>query len=778
MFDLQPILTEFQKLAKYIDDFIRDAHDPKYILALGGQQQAAKDPEFKELVDQTYFSYKCPVNLTQARDSKTPHAFECKLKRQYRKILEELRDVRETFTQMHQRFRASIDQLEYHDYPEKGDARKLRSTRMHEHLNNYYVYQKLPMHEKKQIIQTLLILQHVAQHPKYMVALHNTLFRMKRFDLLGLVFGWTAFTNRKTINEMKTNIEILRKNQALTQQQIQELAHTLNMSITILNEHTESLIDLNFKMLALNKTMRTLITGFSGLRVAMSTITDLRNGVSQAKTGVLAMENNVEQVEENLRVMATRKANPLILPPEKLRNLLVKIKDQMRENPRLQLPEDPDRNIWAYYQFVTVSPIIMEKCLMVVVTIPLLDKSNEVELYKAYSLAALHPVLKVEFQYQLENPYIGIANHGLFTLLPDPQEIELCKATSGYYCYFRQALYPTEGNQWCIYALFIDNKTAIEEYCTIKMEPRYQNRAINLDGFWWAVSVFKTEHIHVRCLTESHAITIEPPLEIVNIPNGCEGFSASVYIPARSELTMDVDATNFTTFFQTYKHTYTRMDSYHVWYYLEVTTVDDLTEKEKREIAEKFTTIPPMNMKLFKKNYQKLKEYSFSLSSKTILVIMIVITTLTLIAIVVVICIYIKNRKVSRKMISRVGETLNTSVFIRKPQELPPRIPNRLAVEMSPPRRAVMPSTSADETHGGQTPLLSASRHEQMQARDYLQIVPEEMETQFVVENEEKPRTVLETGSEWKRKRKKPITQTMIHKATRRLMREGYVVKS
>ena len=36
---------------------------------------------------------------------------------------------------------------------------------------------------------------------------------------------------------------------------------------------------------------------------------------------------------------------------------------------------------------------------------------------------------------------------------------------------------------------------------------------------------------------ETNVINIKPPLQIVDIGNGCEAYSASIYIPAKSELT-------------------------------------------------------------------------------------------------------------------------------------------------------------------------------------------------------------------------------------------------
>ena len=35
---------------------------------------------------------------------------------------------------------------------------------------------------------------------------------------------------------------------------------------------------------------------------------------------------------------------------------------------------------------------------------------------------------------------------------------------------------------------------------------------------------------------ETHVITIKPPLQIVDIGNGCEAYSATIYILAKSEL--------------------------------------------------------------------------------------------------------------------------------------------------------------------------------------------------------------------------------------------------
>ena len=66
----------------------------------------------------------------------------------------------------------------------------------------------------------------------------------------------------------------------------------------------------------------------------------------------------------------------------------------------------------------------------------------------------------------------------------------------------------------------------------------------SLDGYLWAVSSLKKEKMRIRCLEDSHLEDIKPPLMIVYIGDGCEGYSSNLFIPAKSELTSEDENTN------------------------------------------------------------------------------------------------------------------------------------------------------------------------------------------------------------------------------------------
>ena len=69
---------------------------------------------------------------------------------------------------------------------------------------------------------------------------------------------------------------------------------------------------------------------------------------------------------------------------------------------------------------------------------------------------------------------------------------------------FDQALYPIDNTEWCIYALFINDKHRIKKNCFLKTLDRTTNLAYSLDGYLWAISALATEKLQVRCVMETH----------------------------------------------------------------------------------------------------------------------------------------------------------------------------------------------------------------------------------------------------------------------------------
>ena len=251
--------------------------------------------------------------------------------------------------------------------------------------------------------------------------------RRKRFGLASWVMGWGFLQTYRSIKTIKDNIKTLQEQNLLQQDQIIELTHYLNITYGHVSSNRHAITNLQVKMAEVNKTLIAALSDVKFVKYSVAIINDIRIILAKLTLGVLS----------------SRQVNPLIIPPDSLRRVLAHVKEDMKRNPRLQLPEDPNIDIWNYYSIMKVTPIVMDDFLLIILTIPLTDQSLEIDLYKIYNPPVLHPKLKVEFTYQLEGEYLAITKNKLYAALPTAGEMRICKGT-GYLCLMNQALYPVE----------------------------------------------------------------------------------------------------------------------------------------------------------------------------------------------------------------------------------------------------------------------------------------------------------------------------------------------
>ena len=224
----------------------------------------------------------------------------------------------------------------------------------------------------------------------------------------------------------------------------------------------------------------------------------------------------MDSLYEYIRALASQKLKPNIIPPDILKKILHKIMDDIISNARVRLCGDPKTNIWFYYGTVKLTPIVLQDYLMLILTVPLVDQSLQMNLYKVHNLPMLHPTLNVHAQYELEGAYLATLMEGMFVSLPTALDVKLCLMTNGHLCMFDRALYPVEHINWCIYAMFINHYNQTKRNCFLKTLNRTTNLAYSLVGYLWAISALAAEKLQIRCVMETHVVTIKPPLQIVN----------------------------------------------------------------------------------------------------------------------------------------------------------------------------------------------------------------------------------------------------------------------
>ena len=357
------------------------------------------------------------------------------------------------------------------------------------------------------------------------------------------------------------------------------------------------------------------------MRYESSLLHYFQNKLYRVYTSLYALQADTESLFKYMRALASQELNPMIIPPDILKNILHQIEEDIKSHARLKLFEDPETNIWSYYRTIKLTPIVLEDYLMLILTVPLVYQSLHMNLYKVYNLPMLHPTLHVHAQYEIENSYLATIMDGMFITLPTALEVKLCLMMNGHLCMFKQALYAVEHTNWCIYALFINNEKQIERNCILKTINQTTNLAYSLDGYLWAISALATEKLQIRCVMETHVIMIKPPLQIVDIGNGCKDYSASIYIPAKSELTTTLQSVTRSQFFLDYNFNYTNVSNFLIWHKTDFAT---LTTDKIKTLKAKMLKLPTISMDIFKNVLGNIDEnYPFSMSPKLILTLLV-----------------------------------------------------------------------------------------------------------------------------------------------------------
>ena len=378
----------------------------------------------------------------------------------------------------------------------------------------------------------------------------------------------------------------------------------------------------------------------------------LRNAqtaVHRLMIGLIAGQYNVDRILEYLRAMATHQCSPVLISPPALRTLLRKVKDRIAPNPRLKLPYHIDKDIWKFYDVLKVTPVVLDKLLVILLTIPLTDQSLEMNLYRVHNLPLTTPDLHMTATYNLEGEYLAIGKKGMYVAIPDRESIQICIMSELGLCTMKTALYPADMVKWCLYPLFQENDKKINQYCKYQFKQMDSNYATSLGGFMWAISAVITEKLQVRCLTETHVIDIRPPVEIVYIGNGCEGYSPHLYIPAWSTLTSEINIFERGQYFLKFNAQYRTDSKIGIWAKLKFRLQ---SKEEARKEVQKWAELQPMTMEYLGQKLDLIdtEKYPFELPTRALLLLLIIVTLIIVTGLVITLIKWWRGRKGSKEI--------------------------------------------------------------------------------------------------------------------------------
>ena len=138
---------------------------------------------------------------------------------------------------------------------------------------------------------------------KQLLKSEHTHHRQKCFGLVSWILGWGVYSNAHNI-------------MSLTYGHIWVNRYTIN--------------ELNIKVATLHKTLMMVLGETKFIKFTVAIMTDMRMTLARLTMGIMSLQENVNAIYEYMRVLSTRKVNPLIIPPDTLRQVLAQAKEDMK----------------------------------------------------------------------------------------------------------------------------------------------------------------------------------------------------------------------------------------------------------------------------------------------------------------------------------------------------------------------------------------------------------------------------------------------------------------
>ena len=366
--NFQPFLYGFQSVNKYLNDLWTDINNPSYFHHL--------------FISFVYVQIDPTANDSHIENflkSPTCHhrPYACQAKMKFEQFRWEIHYIIKVFCATYKKFLTAIDHLGYHPSQKQSNMTRVKRSVFYDLYGQYHTWTKTLIPSEEDFLNAFMKALY-----KINPSLHNNLSRMKRVGIFTWILGWGIFLNARNVAKIKDNLHTLQKQNQLQDKQINQPAKYLNLTMHQIDKLSEMLYEMDTKMFIMYKTLQQIMWTLDAMRYESNLLHFFQNRIYRVYTSLYALQGDTESLFKYMRALASQELNPMIIPPDILKNILHKIEIGIKSHAKLKLCEDPETNIWSYYGMVKLTPIVLEDYLMLILTVPLVDESLHMNLYK------------------------------------------------------------------------------------------------------------------------------------------------------------------------------------------------------------------------------------------------------------------------------------------------------------------------------------------------------------------------------------------------------------
>ena len=365
----------------------------------------------------------------------------------------------------------------------------------------------------------------------------NTCCKRSVLPFLGDALRWFTGTATTTdVNSIKTRVNQLITTQSSQQDTLVHIISIINVtwyavqvnrhSINILmNKVDEASHDIN-NLYNLTTSLATSISFHQLILHIRSVFANFHDSLSYIR---MVSTHTMDYID----VATSGTLSPHILPVMDLQKMLMHIKETLPA--MLHLPVSSDDTLHIY-RYLHAHVLIANKQFLLLIDVPIQDKSQQVTIYKIFTLDIPHGNFTA--CYDITTKYLGTTKDESMAVELPPHPFQICQAADGQFCTIPTLFQPLANPLTCISVLYARNSASITPRCSLQIKKTSDTSIPSqiAPNVWILTTALSIPASAITLICPGKAITfikVEKPIHILQIPTACSTTSSSFHLPPR-----------------------------------------------------------------------------------------------------------------------------------------------------------------------------------------------------------------------------------------------------
>ena len=191
------------------------------------------------------------------------------------------------------------------------------------------------------------------------------------------------------------------------------------------------------------------------------------------------LEADVATIYNYINTLGSKIVTPMFIYPIDLKTILTNTEAVIP--PCLSLPNEPNINIWSFYKFLEIHPLIYNETLTISLIVLLVDSIFHIQLYCIHTMLLVNRAPCKTFKIEIKTTSLAIIDDEKYFTHSMDMDITKWHVSKGHYCSLSGGLYPIYNDSHCTLALYFKNNIQIKSFCPISVNNIASNFIVQLN---------------------------------------------------------------------------------------------------------------------------------------------------------------------------------------------------------------------------------------------------------------------------------------------------------